>query len=83
MYEVSKNISFPPNISGPVSKYPWAQMEVGDSFPLEKPEVLQVRSGAQYRKVKHGEKYRVRKYNGEPILNCFLGVVVVSRRTSL
>jgi len=62
-FEVEKDIEIPAKRHGP-SKYPWAEMEVGDSFFVEGPapktqRCLAVCAGGQRRR--HGTRFTTRQ----------------------
>lgn len=64
-YEIDKGIPIPPRSCA--SKYPWADMKVGDSFfvPGNKTRCEAVQAAAKYRSQRTAEKYVTRtKPNG-------------------
>lgn len=51
MYKIDKNVPLPKSKSGPERKYPFAEMEIGDSFLVEaKNRHLAQRSSYMYNK---------------------------------
>lgn len=48
------------------SKYPFAELEIGDSFTVEKSKYSSLRNLASYRKNRYGETYVV-KVEGEKV----------------
>lgn len=70
MYNIEKCIPIPPQgrSPGPPSKYPWAQMEVGDSFfvPGAPPKGVakQLKSAASQQATRHGRRYATRLVEG-------------------
>lgn len=63
MVNVSNDIPFPGRTTrnGRPAKYPWATMEVGDSFPVELGRLSVVRACADGYGRRHGREYRVEK----------------------
>lgn len=57
--KIEKGIPMPTGTKLP--KYPWAEMEVGDSFVVPDDKVIRVRSAAQQWNSNHAEKFVVRK----------------------
>ncbi len=57
-YKIEKGIPIRPK---PYSKYPFEQMEVGDSFKIPREEALALRKIAHYLGKKYGFKLSIRK----------------------
>jgi hypothetical protein len=81
MFEVEKNVPMPPVYAGRNAKYPFADMEVGDSFaiPLDgvpamnggDRAVATLRSSAIQRSKRHGGKYAVRTDREVGVARCW------------
>ncbi len=63
MLKVDKGILIPEGRSG-VTKYPWNEMEIGDSFFLEKGNSNTLRCAASYAGSRNNKKFIVRKVGG-------------------
>lgn len=48
MFEIAKNVPIPPKALGRKKKYPWAGMDVGDSFWSDKVVLSMVSAAASY-----------------------------------
>ncbi len=68
MIEIEKNVPLPPAWGGKYlpGKYPWKELQVGDSFVLPKP---QAQAGAQAflasRQIGNGVKFTTRKIDAQ------------------
>lgn len=61
-YEVEKNVPIPERSGGRIPKYPWNEMDIGDSFLVEDLTAYNaLMSGAGQRKIRNGEVYTIRK----------------------
>ena len=54
---IEKGVPLPPR-RGPVSKYPFAEMEVGDSFVTD---IMSIRGTAKQAAARYGKKFTVRR----------------------
>jgi len=62
-YQIAKGIEVPKLAPGPKWKYPFYQMEVGDSFEVEsRPERQKIRVAALNYARKHKAKFTVRQW---------------------
>ena len=58
-YKIEKNVPMPTGMK--LTKYPWKEMEVGDSFVVADDKVVRIRSATQAHNNTHEEKFVVRK----------------------
>lgn len=59
MYEIEKNVPIPVRMKSPIKKYPFADMDVGDSFlATEKSEHARIRGAANQHRIRTGHKFR-------------------------
>lgn len=67
MIEIEKGVPIPKADVGRDAKYPFAQMEVGDSFVLKKDATTadRLNSSTKFRKKRYGEKYIQRSIGDE------------------
>jgi hypothetical protein len=63
-YKIDRNIKMPePPAEGRRTKYPWGQLEVGDSFEIDVP--LQVaRTNARQASARYGKQFDAQLYKG-------------------
>lgn len=60
-FSIDKGFPIPgPNAKGNNAKYPWAEMEVGDSFVMDRPQVHASKAAVGYAR-RHGWKFATRK----------------------
>jgi len=64
MYKIEKGIALPQGKAKKQTIYPFAQMEVGDSFFVEGKTIANVSSSAVHHALKSEKKFSVRKENG-------------------
>ena len=67
MFKIEKNIPLPQDLRGRGGKYPWREMEIGDSFFISNEETNQTRihSAPSYFSLRNpAYKFRVRKVAG-------------------
>ncbi len=57
---VDHDVPLPKHFRGPIPKYPWRKMEVGDSFFVPEPQSRVCAAAQSYEKT-HGTKYRTAK----------------------
>ena len=60
MYTIEKNVPIPEN-RGRLSKYPFGEMELGDSFVVEKEKMNTIRTNCSTYGKSHKKKFVVRK----------------------
>ena len=69
-YQIDRGIPMPPPCRGAAAKYPWREMEVGESFFVEasaKDAVVirsRVRSAGYSQRLAHGTRFTVRTVEG-------------------
>ena len=61
--KIDKNIPFPTRRYGVRSKYPWMELNTGDSFVFEG-SVATAHAATTYYNSKTGKEFRARAYNG-------------------
>lgn len=61
-YKIEKNIETPASVG---NKYPFGEMEVGDSFKFPKSEIYKIRTAASFYGKRKNKKFTVRKINNE------------------
>ena len=62
-FKIEKNVPLPEDRPA-ATKYPFGQMEVGDSFAVDPSQATRVRNAACYHARNHGAKFSILK-NGE------------------
>lgn len=71
MYKIEKGIPVATGSKKGTSKYPWFEMEVGDSFVVPEGEVQRIRSAAQQHCIRYEPRdFKVRKTD-EGVYRCW------------
>lgn len=63
-FRIEKGVPLPPHSGDGTRKYPFPQMEVGDSFPVPASRLSTIRAAATAYGIKHRWKFSVLKHEG-------------------